>query len=84
VDIPPEARIRPFAGARLEWEHQRVGEQSNGLWARLGRGRGRRVLVRLGEPVSVGLRTVVSGLNIERDNGISRNGMRVQLGGNSS
>jgi hypothetical protein len=76
------ARVRPSAGARVGWEHQRVGEQSNGLWAYgWGVAGVAGVLVRLGEPVSVGLRTVVSGLNIERDNGTSRNGMRVQLGG---
>jgi hypothetical protein len=39
------------------------------------------VLVRLGEPISVGARAVVSGLNMERENGTSRNGLRVQLGG---
>ena len=77
-----KARVRPFAGARVGWEHQRVGDQSNGLWAYgWGVGGVAGVLVRLGEPVSVGLRTVFSGLNIERDNSTSRNGMRVQLGG---
>jgi hypothetical protein len=76
------ARVRPFAGARVGWEHQRVGDQSNGLWAYgWGVGGVAGVLVRLGEPVAVGLRTVVTGLNIERDNATSRNGMRVQFGG---
>jgi hypothetical protein len=78
----PRARIRPFAGARVGWEHQRVGEQSNGLWAYgWGVAGVAGVLVRLGEPVSVGLRTVVSGLNVDRGDGASRNGVRVQLGG---
>lgn len=78
----PRARIQPFAGARISWEHQRVGDQSNSLWAYgWGAAGVAGVLVRLGEPVSVGLRTVVSGLNIERDDGSSRDGMRVQLGG---
>jgi hypothetical protein len=76
------ARVRPFAGARVGWEHQRVGEQSNGLWAYgWGVAAVAGVLVRLGEPVSVGVRTVVSGLNLERDDGTSRNGTRVQVGG---
>ena len=75
------ARVRPIVGARVAWEHQRVGDQSDGLWAYgwgvAGVGG---VLVRLGQPVSVGLRTVVSALNIERGNGSSRNGLRFQLG----
>ena len=76
------ARIRPFAGARIAWEHQRVGDHTNGLWA-YGWGAGgiAGFLVRLGDPVSVGVRTVVSGINAERDDGSSRNGPRVQLGG---
>jgi hypothetical protein len=76
------ARVRPLAGARLSWEHQRVGDQSNGLWAYgWGAAGVAGVLVKLGEPVSVGVRTVLSGLNMERGNGASRNGVRLQLGG---
>jgi hypothetical protein len=76
------ARVRPVIGPRAAWEHQRVGDQSAGLWAygwSVGGLAG--VLVRLGEPISVGARAVVSGLNMERENGTSRNGLRVQLGG---
>ena len=76
------SRVRPFAGARVGWEHQRVGDHLNGLWAYgWGLGGVAGVLVRIGDPVSVGVRSVVSGLNLERDNGTSRNGLRVQLGG---
>src|SRR5262245_28423990 len=78
----PRARVRPVVGTRVAWEHQRVGDQSNGLWAYgWGVAGVAGVLIRLGEPVSVGVRTVVSGLNLERDNGTSRNGMRFHLGG---
>jgi hypothetical protein len=69
-------------GTRVAWEHQRVGDQNDGLWAYgwsvAGVGG---VLVRLGEPVSVGVRAVVSGLNLERENDSSRNGLRFQIGG---
>ena len=62
----PTARVRPIIGARVAWEQQRVGDQSNGLWAYgwgvAGVGG---VLVRLGDPVSVGARAVVSGLNMD-------------------
>jgi hypothetical protein len=76
------ARVRPLIGTRVAWEHQRVGDQNDGLWAYgwsvAGVGG---VLVRLGEPVSVGVRAVVSGLNLERENDSSRNGLRFQIGG---
>jgi hypothetical protein len=75
------ARVRPVVGARLAWEHQRVGDQSKGLWAYgWSAGGTAGLLSRLGEPVSVGLWTVVSGLNVDRQNGTSRNGLRVQVG----
>ena len=76
------ARVRVVLGTRVAWEHQRAGDQSNGLWAYgwgvAGVGG---VLVKLGQPVSVGLRTVVSGLNMDRENETSRNGLRLQIGG---
>jgi len=76
------ARVRPILGARVAWEHQRVGDQSNGLWAYgWGAGGVGGVLVRLGEPVSVGVETVLMGLNMDRQDGTSRNGLRFQVGG---
>jgi hypothetical protein len=76
------ARVRPLIGARVAWEHQRAGDHSDGLWAYgWGASAVGGLLVRLGEPVSVGLRTVLSGLNMEREDGTSRNGLRFQIGG---
>ena len=76
------ARVRPFVGSRVAWEHQRAGDRSSGLWAYGWSVAGvAGVLVRLGEPVSVGVRTVVSGLNMDREDQTSRNGLRVQVGG---
>jgi hypothetical protein len=77
----PTSRVRPVVGARVGWERQRAGNQSTGLWAYgWGAAGVGGVEVRLGEPVSVGVRTIVTGLNIERDDGSSRNGVRVQVG----
>jgi hypothetical protein len=28
----PEGRVRPYAGGRVAWEHERVGELDGGLW----------------------------------------------------
>jgi hypothetical protein len=73
-------RLRPFVGARLGWEHERVGEQSTGLWA-YGWGVGAigGMAVKLGEPVSVAARVVLTRLDLDRD-ASSRKGLRLATG----
>src|SRR5262245_21671852 len=51
-----KSRVRLVVGMRVSWEHQRVGDVSNGLWAYgWGVGAVGGVLIRLGEPVTVGV-----------------------------
>ena len=74
------SRIRPFVGGRVSWEHERVGDQRDGLWA-YGWGAGALggVALRLGEHVSVGGRVIVTWLDLERD-ASSHNGLRLAAG----
>ena len=74
------SRVRPFVGGRVSWEHERVGDQSTGLWT-YGWGAGAigGVAVRLGEPVSVAARVILTRLDLERD-ASSHNGLRLAVG----
>jgi len=74
------SRVRPFVGGRVSWEHERVGEQSGGLWA-YGWGAGAigGVGVKLGEPVSIAGRVILTRLDLERD-ASSHNGLRLAAG----
>jgi hypothetical protein len=74
------SRVRPFVGGRVSWEHERVGDQSSGLWAY---GWGAAAIggvgVKLGDPVSVAARVVLTRLDLERDTS-SHNGVRLAVG----
>ena len=75
------SRVRPFVGGRVSWEHERVGDQNGGLWAYgCGAGAIGGVAVKLGEPVSVAARVVLTRLDLDRSNS-SHNGVRVAAGG---
>jgi hypothetical protein len=74
------SRVRPFVGGRVSWEHERVGEQSAGLWAYgWGVGANGGVGVKLGEPVSIAGRVMITRLDLERD-ASAHNGLRLAVG----
>jgi len=75
-------RIRAITGARVAWEHERVGDQSNGLWAYgWSWGPSGQLDVSLSDRVFVGGTLTWIVLDLGRDGPVSRNGHRLQSGG---